>query len=461
MNSPTLTRRQLCGGMGAMALLARFGSFNALAQAASPANDYKALVCVLLAGGNDGHNTIIPLKDDGTTTDSYRQSRGQLALPDANGPLLPIQTRLNGQRYALNPGLSHIKHLWAPPGGGPGQLAVLANVGMLVKPVTRTQYLDAQSGVPVPTNLFSHADQILQMQSGVPSPGGGTGWGGRTADLVQALNGAPGFPTAVSLSGPSLFCAGGQIQSTSLFPGFNCDVDGMNIFPPAAAAARAHGYQQLLELNSGLKLIQSANLSRQDARDLNALLTAAPASIATPFPTTPIGAQLKQVAQTIKAGSLVGMRRQVFFCVMGGFDTHAGQSWWHWNLLNDLSEALAAFYKATDNDLKMPEKVTAFTLSDFGRTLQPSGDGCDHGWGNHHLIMGGAVRGGDVYGTFPDLALGGPDDAGHRGALIPTTSISQYGATLARWFGVPGTQINEVFDKITTNFPTNDLGFMS
>jgi uncharacterized protein (DUF1501 family) len=459
MNKHKITRRQWIGGMGAMALLSRFGSFNALAQTSNSPSDYKALVCILLAGGNDGHNTLVPQEYQPFL--DYKKARGALALPDNNGPLLQIQTRQNGTRYGLNPGLTHIHNLWTSANGGAGQLAVLANVGMLVKPITRQQYLTPSLGVPVPTNLFSHADQILQMQAGIANASI-TGWGGRAADQVQGLN-YPGFPTAMSLSGPSLFCTGAEISSTSLFPGFNCDVDGMNLWPASAATARANGYQQILELDSGLKLIQAANQSRKDARDLNALLTGNPAKINTPFPATPIGAQLKQVAQTIKAGAQIGMRRQVFFCTMGGFDTHAGQSWQHWNLLYDLSEAMARFYDATVNDLQMPDKITTFTLSDFGRTLQPSGDGCDHGWGNHHLIMGGAVKGGDVYGTFPSHALGTDDDSGNRGALIPTTSISQYGATLARWFGVAdGAPMKKVFgDSFYADFPVTDLGFMS
>lgn len=463
MKSNSISRRQLLGrlgGLGALALLNRLGTINALAQTTpGPASDYKALVCILLAGGNDGHNTIVPM--EAAPFAAYKISRGLLALPDQNGALLPVQTRLNGTRYGLNPGLSHLHRLWMPPGGAAGQLAVLANVGNLVRPITRLQYLDALSNVPLPTNLFSHADQIQQIQSGFPTPGGGTGWGGRTADVMENLNAATGFPTAISLAGPSLYCAGGKIQSTSLFPGFNCDHDGMNLFPAAAATARLNGYQNVLKFDSGMKLIETANLSRQDALALNGLLTSNTAKVNTAFPITPIGAQLKQVAQTIKACRAIGIRRQVFFCVTGGYDTHFSQSWWHWNLLNDLSEAMSAFYDSTVNDLQTPEQVTTFTLSDFGRTLQPSGTGCDHGWGSHHMIMGGAVRGGDVYGTFPDMALGSDNDSGQRGALIPTTSLSQYGATLARWFGVKdGAEMKSVFPDIYDEFPTSNLGFM-
>lgn len=463
MNSNPFTRRQMLAGMSASALLGRLGSINAHAQSAGGAEDYKALVCVLLAGGNDGHNTIIPLTLTNSNTEAdfntYIKSRGVLALPDNNGPLLQVQTK-NGTPYGLNPGLSHIHQLWATSGNTPARLAVLANAGNLVEPVTRAQYLDTLSAVPLPTNLFSHSDQMQQIQSGIPS-GGGTGWGARAADVLQAMNGTSSFPAGVSLSGPSLFCTGKDILSTSLFPGFDCDMDGMNLFPPAAANARLSGLQQVLQFDSGLKLVQTANQSRKDAMALNALLIGSPAQVATPFPATPIGDQLKQVAKIIKIRAQTGMSRQIFFCKLGTFDTHYSQSWWHWNMLNDLSEALAAFYKATADDLQIPEKVTTFTMSDFGRTLQPSGNGCDHGWGNHHLILGGAVKGGDVYGTFPSLALGGDNDSGSRGALIPTTSLAQYGATLAKWFGVPdGAAMKSVFDNIE-NFQVKDLGFMS
>jgi uncharacterized protein (DUF1501 family) len=327
---------------------------------------------------------------------------------------------------------------------------------MLVQPVSRQEFLT--NAVAVPTNLFSHSDQVQQMQSGVPSASGGTGWGARAADIIQSMNGGSSFPTTVSISGPALFCAGKIVQSASLFPGFNLDMDGMSLWPPAAASARTLGVQQVLQFDSGMELIQAANHSRQDAIALNAMLTGQSASVATAFPGTTIGNQLQQVAKIIKLRASTGMSRQVFFCSLGGFDTHGGQSWQQWNLLREVSEALAAFYNAT-GELGVADRVTSFTLSDFGRTLQPSGTGSDHGWGSHHLILGGAVQGGRVYGTFPSMALGGPDDSGTRGAMIPSTSTDQYGGTLAKWFGVPTNQLPAVFPNIAT-FGTADLGFM-
>ena len=209
-----------------------------------------------------------------------------------------------------------------------------------------------------------------------------------------------------------------------------------------------------------MALVQSANKVRQDALTLNAMLKnlSAGAPLATPFPQTDIGSQLQQVAQIIRLRQSTGMSRQVFFCSLGGFDTHSGQSWGQWDLLRQISAAMSAFYNAT-TEMGIADQVTTFTESDFGRTLQPSGSGSDHGWGSHHLVMGGAVKGGDLYGAFPTLALGGPDDANTRGVLIPTTSVDQYGATMAKWFGVGPAAMPQVFPTIG-NFSNADLGFL-
>ncbi len=257
------------------------------------------------------------------------------------------------------------------------------------------------------------------------------------------------FPAAISTNGPALFCTGNIVQSASLLPGFDLDISGMSLWPASAAIARKVGLQQVLEFDSGLALVQAANTVRKDALDLNALLRGGTATITTPFPGGSLSDQLQQVAKIIKLRSVTGIRRQVFFCTLGGFDTHSSQSWQHWDLLKDVAEAMAAFYKTTDEELGVADGVTSFTLSDFGRTLQPSGSGCDHGWGSHLLLMGGALQGGQVYGTFPSLALGGDDDSGTRGALIPTTSTEQFGAVLATWMGVPDTGLTSVFSNLS------------
>ena len=437
MNQHLISRRSLLRGLGATALLTRFGWMNAFSQSVPP--DYKALVCVFLVGGNDGHNTIVPLTQ--TQFNAYKTARGTLALPDSNGPLVQVQDILNGTPYGLNPGLSALAPLWTG-----GKLGVLANVGMLVKPVKRNEYL--ANAVPVPTNLFSHSDQIQQMQAAIPSSSAGTGWGARAVDQVAGLNGSSAFPAAISCAGPALFCTGNIVQSASLLPGFDLTPDGFNLWPASASAARANGLQQVLQFDSGLTLVQAANKVRQDALSLNALMAGGSAQINTPFPGGSLSDQLLQVAKLIKLRDTTGMKRQVFFCLLSGFDTHGSQSWQHWDLLRQVAEAMSAFYTCTEQELQIPNNVTTFTLSDFGRTLQPSGTGCDHGWGSHHLIMGGAVHGGRVHGTFPTLALGGPDDSGSRGALIPTTSVEQYAATFAKWLGVADQDMPPIFQNL-------------
>jgi len=439
------TRRAFLREAGALLGAASLGS---AAQAQS--TGYKALVCIFMFGGNDGHNMVVPLAT--SAYNAYKAARSNLALPDGNTQLTQVLTP-SGVPYGLNSGLNAIAPLW-----GQGKLAVLANVGMLARPMTRAQYLDGS--LRPPTNLFSHSDQIQQMQTGNPAGSGGTGWGGRTADQVQAQNGTSRFPASISMAGNALFCAGSTVPSASLIPGFDLTADGMTSWPESATAARKNALNQILTMDSGMTLIQSANKVRQDAISLNALLSSAgSATISTPFPGTSIGQQLLQVAKIIKLRPSTAMARQVFFCSIDGFDTHSSQSWAQWDLLRNLSEAMAAFYNATV-ELGVASGVTTFTESDFGRTLQPSGSGTDHGWGNHHLIMGGAVRGGDVYGSFPFPALGGPDDSGSRGALIPSSSLDQYGATLAKWFGVSAAQLPAVFPNLA-NFPVADLGFMT
>lgn len=443
MHAQKIQRRDILRMASALAGAATFG---AGAQTA----DYKALVCVFLAGGNDGHNMLVPM---GTSAHAaYRAIRGGLALPSGSAQLINVTTPA-GVPYALNSGLSAIAPLWAQ-----GRLAAVANVGPLAVPTTRAQVL--ANSVSLPSNLFSHSDQIVQAQTGNATGGGGTGWAGRSADAVQARNGTSRFPAAVSMAGNALFCTGRTVPSASLLPGFDLGADGMSVWPDTAAQARAKGLAEILALDQGLTLVQAANRVRQDAQTLNGLLRAGSgAPLSTVFPGTTLGRQLEQVAKIIRLRASTGMARQVFFCSLGGFDTHANQGWTHWDLLRQVGDALAAFHAATV-EMGVANQVTSFTQSDFGRTLQPSGSGTDHGWGNHQLVLGGAVRGGEVYGRFPYPALGGADDAGGRGVLIPTTSLEQFGATFARWFGVSAQDLPLVFPNLAAFAPA-DLGFLS
>jgi uncharacterized protein (DUF1501 family) len=455
MDNPFQTSRRgflklATGALAPIAGLSRFGAMNALAQQ-SPQSDYKALVCVFLFGGNDSHNMLVP--QSAAQYNAYKAARGSLALPDVSAKLLPV-TAKNGTPYALSDGLSAIHPLWQQQ-----KLAVVANAGNIVQPTSRAQFL--AGAVPVPSNLFSHSDQVIQMQTGTPSGTGGTGWAGRAADAMQPLNAGAVFAAAVSMSGQQIFCTGNAVQSASLLPGYDMSPSGMNPWPAAFADARKQQLQSILTMDSGLAVVQAANKVRQDGLTLSAMLKAASngPQLATVFPGTQIGNQLKQVAQIIRMRATLGLKRQVFFCSLGGFDTHGGQAWAHWDLLKQLGAGMQAFYQATD-EMAVADQVTTFLESEFGRTLQPSGSGSDHGWGSHFLVMGGAVKGGDVFGQFPDMALGGPSDCGNRGAFIPSTALDQYGATLAKWFGVSDPGLDAVFPNLK-NFAVRDVGFLA
>ncbi|MBS1825742.1 MAG: DUF1501 domain-containing protein [Acidobacteria bacterium] len=423
----------------------RMGMINALAQSTG---DYKALVCVFLFGGNDANNMVLPYS---TQYSQYAGVRGTLAIPQ--GTILQCPTS-SGVVYGLHPSFASLHPLWAQK-----RLAAVANVGMLVRPTTRQQYL---SGGQVPSNLFSHSDQTSQWQTGMPL-GGTTGWGGRIADkLTQyGINQPSSFPLGVSVSGGALLLNGVTTKPATVNPGqTSTGLEGTN---PANAAmvARDVSVQELLEMDSGMALVQAASANTKEGIRIAQLINQATTSnpLATAFPTTGLGNQMAQIARLIQVRGQLGMRRQIFFASMGGFDTHSNQLPDHANLLTQLSDALAAFQNATV-EMGVANQVTTFTESEFSRTFQPSqGAGTDHAWGGHHLLMGAALKGGEMYGTFPTLALQGPDDSGNRGNWIPTTPLDVYGATLAQWFGVPQSDLLSVFPNLA-NFTTQNLGFL-
>jgi uncharacterized protein (DUF1501 family) len=432
------------GTLSAASAFGRLGMMNAMAQSAP---DYKALVCVFLFGGNDGNNLIVPA-DAGYQP--YATARAGLALPQAN--LLQIAPA-SGGLYGLHPRMAGVRTLFQQ-----GKAAVVANVGMLVRPTTPTQY--QQRTAAVPANLFSHSDQQQQWQNAAPNGNASTGWAGRVADAVAPYNSPSTFPTGVSMAGSSLFLAGQMSQPGTIVPGSNMALDGSDGTPQALA--RDAAFNQLLSFDSGLALVQRANFLTGEGLRVgklinDALKTGTP--LTTVFPTSSLGQQLAQVARVIKVRNELGMKRQIFFCSAGGYDTHSNQIVEQDNLFNTLDPALKAFYDATV-EMGIADSVTTFTESEFGRTLQPSsGAGTDHAWGSHHIVIGGKVKGGDLYGKFPTLALGGPDDTGNRGSFIPTTSLDQYGATLASWFGVADSGLPAVFPNLV-NFPTQKLAFL-
>jgi len=429
---------------GNAAGLRPFGALNALAQSGS---SYKALVCVFLYGGNDANNTLIQFDTAGYA--NYASVRGPLAIPQSQLLQLgPLPT------FALNPNLPDIQTLFNNKNA-----ALVANVGTLIEPTTKAQY---QAGTGLPTNLFSHPDQQLEWQNAAQSGATATGWAGRIADTINlTYNTGASVPMITSVAGDTLFCNGSASTPVSVSPG---NLGGATCSEGTTeCGAQLATAQALLSFNSGLTLVQADNSITSNAYSYAQTLVAATQSVTplkTVFPTgNALGAQLQQIAQIIQVRAALGVSRQIFFCGVGNFDTHSNQLALQNGLLASISPALAAFYNATV-EMGVQSEVTSFTMSDFSRTFQPnSNTGSDHAWGSHHIVMGGAVKGGQMYGTFPTLALNGPDDSGTNGRWVPSTGSVQYAATLASWFGVSAAQMPAIFPNIGS-FATANLGFV-
>jgi uncharacterized protein (DUF1501 family) len=426
-----------------------FGALNAFAQ--SP-TDYKALVCVFLYGGNDANNTLIQFDTAGYS--NYSTVRGPLAIPQ--NQLLQLSGSLAPNTFALNPNLPDIQTLFNNKNA-----AIIANVGTLMEPTTAAQF---KAGTDLPTNLFSHPDQQLEWQNASQSGATQTGWAGRIADqLNSAYNGSAQVPMITSVAGDTLFCNGSASTPVSVSPG---NLGGASCSEGTTeCGAQLATAQALLTFSSGLTLVQADNNITSNAYNYAKILTAATQSVTplqTVFPANNgLAAQLKQIAQIIQVRAALGVSRQIFFCGIGNFDTHSDQLVLQNALLAGISPALNAFYQSTV-EMGVQNSVTSFTMSDFSRTFQPnSNTGSDHAWGSHHIVIGGAVKGGQMYGTFPTLHLAGPDDSGTNGRWVPSTGSVQYAAQLASWFGVSATQMPSIFPNIAsfTN-PNPNLSFI-
>ena len=464
-----------CGTLSAAALLAGLGRFaliDALAQS-TPPTDYKALVCVFLFGGNDANNVVIPY----TNYSDYDLVRGSAvfaaAVPQAD--LLQINPpSVPGVTFGLHPKLGDafgvnqsLFGLW-----NQGNVAIVCNTGPLIQPVTRSQY---RNGLAHPYQLFSHSDQQNSWQTSYANGPKQTGWGGSTVDRTGGSGG--NFPAIASIAGVTVFSTGLNTRPLVLSAAPTPLNATLKLFkygsnPPEQAildALMSDGQDPMPALVQGAAKITSNALDASHALSTDPTLTTA-------FPNSSLGNQLKQVAKLISLAPQLGVNRQVFFTSLGGFDTHTGQGAFNTNngqagLLSQVSQAIGAFYNATV-EIGVANQVTLFTSSDFSRTFKPGDpNGTDHAWGSHHFVVGGAVGGGDFYGQYPSLMLGtnNPPDtesvdtdngSGSRGRWIPTTSVDQYAATLADWYGLAQSDRLLVFPNLG-NFSPQILGFMA
>lgn len=471
-----LARRRWLAGSGAALLAAATGSAAWLLPARQArAADYRALVCVFLYGGNDGNNTVVPV--DATRHAQYRRARGVLALPQSS--LLT----LDATGFALHPSMAALMPHWTA-----GQLAPVFNVGPLAMPLTKAQYRAEPDNSPrLPESLFSHSHQQTLWEAATSTAIARTGWGGRAVDVLQTTN------PVISVGNNGLFGVAAQ-QGPLVVPGPGSDFGTYELGAEpwrqldARAQARAAALRSL-HADSDSHVLTDALMRKQRAafevtERLGSTVSASPAqttaAISDAFAplvsggklSTAIAQQLFQVAKLIAQRAVVRGDRQIFFAEQGGYDTHGGQIATqgptlgrHAELLKDLADALAAFQRAMNN-LALANQVTAFTQSDFGRTLAPNDSlGSDHAWGNHQLVLGGAVKGRATYGRFPELELGGPDDVGQdswelQGRWIPTTSVDQYAATLLRWFGADEGQLDRVFPNLAAFGTQRNVGFI-
>jgi len=423
--------------------------------AAATTSDYKALVCVFLHGGMDYANTLVPY--DEASYAAYLAARSNIALTRdslAASALSPTVSLDGGRRYALGANMGGLGQLFAA-----GKAAAVLNVGTLVQPTTRAQYF--ANSVKLPPKLFSHNDQQSYFQASNPE-GATSGWGGRMGDLFQSGNGAATL-TCINTSGNAVYLTGQSAMQYSIGTGGPIPLlnNATTMYGSSAAAATL---RTLMTGNtSGLLASEHAKISKRALEtysQVSSALSGAPAASFKLFPSgNQLADQLKMVARLISVSQALGARRQVFFVSLGGFDMHDNLATLLPQQMGRVSDALKAFHDTTVA-LGVADQVTSFTASDFGRTLQSNDDGSDHGWGSHHFVVGGAVKGQRFYGTPPEVGNNTADDIG-QGRLVPTISVDQYAATLATWFGVGTSDLRTVLPNIGNYNPSTwNLGFV-
>lgn len=444
-----------CAAVGTVALCNTALNLGMLNTLACDAPNYKALVCLFLSGGIDSFNVVVPSGQ--AEYDEYATARADLALPqDVLLPIVPATP--DGRQYGLHPNVPELQALFEQ-----GQLALLSNVGTLVEPTSLQQYRDRS--VTLPLGLFSHSDQSMHWQTSMPDQRSAVGWGGRMADILQSSNCNQNISMNISLSGNNVFQSGLMTSHYTISENGSTGLRDYGELSPNAVI-RTEAVDSLLALmyqNLFEKTFAARMRGAIDAHvEFSAAIEAVP-PFQTQFSDTRLSRQFRMIATTIAAREALGMRRQTFFVNAGGWDHHDEVLVNQENMLPVISQALSEFQSAMA-ELGIADQVTTFTASDFGRTLSSNGRGSDHAWGGNHLVLGGAVAGGDMYGSYPSLYSGNPRDTG-RGRLIPTTSVDELFAELALWFGVPEPDLDLVLPNVRRFYPSGSvappLGFLS
>ena len=448
----TMNRRNFLQASAAASLFAATPgvSFSQVVGSAGPFNDYRALVCVFLFGGNDSFNMLVPRSS--AEYNLYAQSRQNLAIDQ--DVLLPIDPLTpSATQYGLHPSMGGLQGLFES-----GAAGFVTNVGPLLVPTTKEQVLSGTATLP--PQLFSHNDQQDQWTSLKGNTVSKTGWAGRMADLIRTGVSSQRMATNASLFGNNLFQAADETVAYVMGPSGPVRFEGFSSDPENPGYAQQQLFQRILAADYDSIYARAFADVQQRAIDsaekISTAIDGAPV-LATAFPQSQLGTQLETVAKLIAVRDELEMQRQIFFVAAGGFDSHDNQNEDQPGLLGGVSDAMTAFYNAT-LELGIADGVTSFTQSDFGRTLTSNGDGTDHAWGGNQIVVGGAVQGRELYGSYPLLEIGGDEDIG-GGRMIPSTSADQYAATLARWFGIDDVDLDIVAPNID-NFAVRDLGFL-
>jgi uncharacterized protein (DUF1501 family) len=478
-DSEKINRRQflrrgagLCAGFSMAGMYSALSSLRMMeakaAQCPPPGNDYRALICLFMFGGNDANNVIVPYDNNGYN--AYRSARDVLSIPQAS--LLPIQTPDipgDDREWGLHPQLTGLKSLYDQ-----GKCTFVVNTGTLLAPITKAEYL--AGGSAIPPFLYSHNDQQAQWQSSVPDAQKKVGWGGKIADLKQALNECSSISMNISVAGNNFFQIGDEVFQYQVGNSGSVGINYWNVNDPRLQAMKtpinslfAHDYDNLFEQEYAAIARRAVTNDALISSTLNNIPVYLGNGAGQYFPRrggtaaeptySGLQRQLNIILRLIASRQPLGMRRQIFFCSIGGFDTHDAQVDLQEDLLYDVGTSVAEFYNGLAG-LGVADNVTLFSASDFSRTYNSNGNGTDHAWGSNHFVVGGSVNGGRLYGQMPLLTPRGPDDANTRGVWIPTTSVDEYAATLARWFGVEMGEMSYILPNIG-RFAHPDLGFMN